>query len=181
MVIETKRLHLRPFTRDDFAAIHAYASNRDNILYMPWGPNSGEETHAFIARTIHNATVEPRREFEFAIIQKESDRLIGGGEICIQDGNAGSCGWCLHMDYWKSGYGTEFATALLKFGFEELKLHRIYAKCNVDNYGSYRVMERNGMRREARFRKARMDNIKPGEWQDEFLYAILLEEWKERK
>jgi RimJ/RimL family protein N-acetyltransferase len=181
VVIETKRLLLRPFTQDDFTAVHAYASNVENILYMPWGPNSEEDTHAFIERTIRNATVEPRREFEFAIELKESNRLIGGGEICLHDGNEGSCGWCLHMDHWRYGYGTEFAAALLKFGFEELKLRRIYAKCNSDNYGSFRIMERNGMRNEAHFKKVRMDNIKPGGWQDEYLYAILLDEWKERQ
>ena len=76
----------------------------------------------------------------------------------------------------KQGLGTELAHELIRFGFEELKLHRIYAHCDSENYGSYRVMERNGMRKEGRFIK----NCKiKGEWRDEFLYAILEEEWKE--
>ena len=80
----------------------------------------------------------------------------------------------LHRDYWKHGFGTELAHELLRFGFEELKCHRIYASCVADNYGSYRVMERNNMRREAHFVKNRKHR---GEWLDEYIYAILDDEW----
>jgi RimJ/RimL family protein N-acetyltransferase len=92
-------------------------------------------------------------------------------------------GWILHKDYWKQGYGTEFAAVLIKFGFEKLNLHRIYVTCHADNYGSYRVMERNGMRREAHLIKARKGFAGfRDEWQDELVYAILAEEYfKDRK
>ena len=87
-------------------------------------------------------------------------------------------GWILHRDHWKKGYGTELAGALIRFGFAELKLHRIIASCIADNYGSYRVMENSHMRREAHFIKNRFQR---GEWQDEFIYALLQEEWEMMK
>lgn len=68
--------------------------------------------------------------------------------------------------------------ALLKFGFEELTLHRMCAYCNTENYGTYRVMEKCGMRKEATFLKSMRG--RPGfdeEWFDEFMYAILADEW----
>jgi len=90
-------------------------------------------------------------------------------------------GWILHRDFWKQGYGTELCAELIRFGFEELGLHRIYATCYAENYGSYRVMERNNMRREALFkayRKGRPADDK--QWYDELVYAILKEEWSSK-
>ena len=63
--------------------------------------------------------------------------------------------------------------ATLKYGFKEMKLHRIIATCQPQNTPSYRVMEKIGMRREGYFRKC----IPHGnEWWDEYYYAILEEE-----
>lgn len=72
--------------------------------------------------------------------------------------------------------------ALLAFGFEELKLHRISASCHPDNYGSYRVMENCGMSKEAHFIKNRRgrEGIDE-EWLDEYIYAILESDWLDNK
>ena len=73
----------------------------------------------------------------------------------------------------------EAVKALLKFGFEELKLHRMCAYCNTENHGTYRVMEKCGMRKEAAFLKSRRGRPEiDKEWYDEFVYAILADEWK---
>jgi ribosomal-protein-alanine N-acetyltransferase len=55
-----------------------------------------------------------------------------------------------------------------------LAVHRLLASCDTRNHGSYRVMEKLGMRREALFRK---DEMLRGEWRDSYRYAILEEEW----
>lgn len=72
--------------------------------------------------------------------------------------------------------------ALLAFGFEELKLHRISASCHPDNYGSYRAMENCGMSKEAHFIKNRRgrEGIDE-EWLDEYIYAILESDWLDNK
>jgi len=90
--------------------------------------------------------------------------------------DTGELGWILHKDHWKYGYGTELGGELIRYGFEILKMRRLIAPCAAVNYGSCRVMERNGMRREALHVKAfwaRVDN----EWIDESIYAILSEEY----
>jgi len=51
------------------------------------------------------------------------------------------------------GYATEAARRLLTFGFDELKLHRIFATCDPNNKGSVRVLEKTGMRCEGRLRE----------------------------
>lgn len=73
---------------------------------------------------------------------------------------------------------TEAVAAILKFGFSELNLHRIWATCDTRNVASARVMEKLGMRREAHYVK---DAWEKGAWRDSFLYAILNEEWIAKK
>ncbi|MDR0917007.1 MAG: GNAT family N-acetyltransferase [Oscillospiraceae bacterium] len=144
---------------------------------MAWGPNDEQATRNFISHTIDNATREPRRDFDFAVVLSETGAVIGSCGIYADDaGDTAELGWILHTDHWKHGYGTELGGELIRFGFEELKLRRIFAPCAAVNYGSRRVMERNNMRREATHVKAfwaRVDN----EWIDEAVYAILAEEW----
>jgi len=140
--LETERLILRKYKEDDFAAVHSYANCTENILYLPWGPNSEVDTRGFINHSIANAEKNPIDDYEYAVVIKETNALIGGCEISISGGQE-SLGWCLHRDYWKKGYCTELGKALLKFGFEELNLRRITAGCHAENIGSYRVMEKN--------------------------------------
>lgn len=166
--LETKRLLLRPLVPGDFDAVHSWASNPDNVRYMLFGPNTEEDTRIFLT------TVKPGKDFAIAL--KDGQAIGSCGIYPDSKNDTGELGWILHKDYWKQGYGTEIAAELIRYGFEDLKLRRICAPCAADNYGSYRVMERNGMRREGLHKKkfwARVDK----EWIDEAAYAILAEEY----
>ena len=176
--LETERLILRGFKPDDFDAVHSYACCVENTVYMPWGPNTEDETRAFIDAAIkETAEDNPNKSYMYAAVLKDTGRLIGGCDISIKD-NLGSLGWILHRDYWKQGYMPEIGKALLKFGFEECGLHRIVARCDLENYGSYRVMEKIGMRREGVFLESCPPNkLSDKPYNDEFSYAILKDEW----
>lgn len=179
MELKTNGLILREFKANDFSAVHEYASNIDNVKYMIWGPNDEKATKLFIDSCIQWQSKSPRLHYDFAVTLKSTGKLIGGCGIYLEgDLTQGTLGWILHKDYWKQGYMTEAAKALLSFGFEKLKLHRIYASCNIENYGSYRVMEKCGMRREAHFIKNRRGRKGiDAEWISEYIYAILDSEW----
>jgi RimJ/RimL family protein N-acetyltransferase len=169
-VLVTRRLILRPFTTGDFEAVHSWAGNPANTRYMGWGPNSEEQTRAFL-----DEVVTPGKDY--AVVLKSSNAVIGScGIYPDKENDTAELGWILHMDHWKRGYGAELGGELIRYGFEDLKLRRITAPCAAVNYGSYRVMERNGMRREATHRKsfwARVDK----EWIDSAEYAILAEDY----
>jgi Acetyltransferases, including N-acetylases of ribosomal proteins len=180
--LETPRLILRKFTPDDFAVAHTYASVRENVLFMPWGPNSEDDTRNFINMAIARADENPCRDYQYAVTLKESGRLIGGCCLTIKENETGELGWILHRDYWKQGYGPELGEALLELGFGELGLHRITANCDADNYGSYRVMEKIGMRREGLFIEGRAANkLTDKKYSDSLIYAILRDEWETRR
>ncbi|MCL2489508.1 MAG: GNAT family N-acetyltransferase [Propionibacteriaceae bacterium] len=167
--LETERLILRPFTFEDFAAIQSWAGNPANTRYMAWGPNTKEQTLEFLSST------KPGKDF--AIVLKDGNVVIGSCGIFPNDGNdTAEMGWILHLDHWKCGYGTEVCGELLRYGFEDLKLRRICTPCAADNYGSCRVMERNGMRREALHKQAFWARVDK-KWIDEAEYALLADEY----
>jgi RimJ/RimL family protein N-acetyltransferase len=176
--IETERLILRPFNEDDFNAVHSYASNPENVIYMMWGPNTPAETQAFINLAIKKAAEEPCRNYQYAAVQKYNNRLIGACNLSLYGPAEAEAGWILHQDCWKQGFGTEMGRRLLILAFDVLKLHRVVARCDAENYGSRKVMENIGMRREGLFLEGRPANKCFGkEYGDEYAYAILKSEW----
>lgn len=181
-ILETERLILRPFEETDFKAVHAYASVAENIQYMEWGPNDESDTKKFISEVIALSKENPCKNHQFAAVLKSTQKLIGGCNLILLSEEQGEIGWILHRDYWKQGFGTEMGKRMLEYGFDKLGLRRIIARCDAENYGSYRVMERIGMRREGCFLEARSANkFSDKKYGDEYLYAILKDEWETLK
>lgn len=179
--LETARLLLRKFSLDDFDAVHSYASAPENIIYMAWGPNTQEQTRAFLLSAISQAEGTPCTNYQYAAVLKDTGKLIGGCNLAVSEDEA-EVGWILHRDYWRQGFGPEMGKAMLQLGFDELQLHRIIAHCDAENYGSYRVMEKIGMRREGLFIEGRPANkLSSKKYGDELAYAILKDEWEIKK
>jgi RimJ/RimL family protein N-acetyltransferase len=174
--IGTARLRLREFRQSDFDDVHAYARDPEVAHFMDWGPNSEDETRAFMDRMFAQQAEWPRDSVNLGVEHVGDGRVIGSIRLAIGDREhlAGDIGYSFNSAYWRQGYCTEAARAMLDVGFRELGLHRIWAECNVENVGSWGVMEKLGMRREGHFR--RYKQIK-GEWRDGYLYAILADEW----
>ena len=76
------------------------------------------------------------------------------------DGEA-EIGYELAPDSWRQGFATEAANAIAKFGFRELRLHRISSWCIADNKASATVLERVGLSLEGRLRQ---DEFFEGRW-----------------
>jgi RimJ/RimL family protein N-acetyltransferase len=85
-------------------------------------------------------------------------------------------GWILDPEYHGRGYATEAANTLLDLAFGPADMHRVVARCDARNERSWRLMERLGMRREAHFRE---HAIVKGAWDEEFIYAMLWQEWQD--
>jgi RimJ/RimL family protein N-acetyltransferase len=175
--IETERLLLRELRAADEDHIHEYASDPEVVRLMIWGPNTREATREFLDRALQAQTQWPRADVGLAIELKSEHRMIGSIGLRMKDGtnHTADIGYVLNRKYWRNGYMTESARAVLDVAFKQLKLHRVWATCDIRNGASYRVMEKLGMRREGTFVKNAMEK---GEWRDTYLYAILAEEWQ---
>ena len=85
-------------------------------------------------------------------------------------------GFWIGMDWWGKGYATEAAQEVIRYGFEHLKLNRVYAHHMVRNPASGRVLEKVGMKREGLLRQRVR---KWGVFEDVVLMAILNEDWNQ--
>lgn len=141
MRLETNRLILRDYELSDVEAVHCYSSDPLTVKYMLWGPNTHAESLNFIKHSIQESKKEPRGSYDLAIIEKSSHHLIGGVSLTLND-NEAEIGWILNRAHWGKGLATEAASALIRFGFIDLKLERISATCDIDNTASYRLMRR---------------------------------------
>ena len=169
--LETERLVLRPWRPgQDAEAVYAYASIEDAARYMLF------VRHASIADA--EAFLESTRaspEHAYAITLRETGQLVGGcGITPVPAHSKGEFGYILHPDYWGRGLATEAARRLIRYGFEDLGLNRIYARADVRNPASTRVMAKAGMTQEGTLRE---DMIVKGTARSFILCSILRSEW----
>jgi len=75
---KTDNILLRDITSYDFHTIDRYASNPHVTEYLPWGPNTPQETQAFIDYAIKKAQDNPRYIWELAVCHMQTGELIGG-------------------------------------------------------------------------------------------------------
>src|SRR5262245_16020840 len=174
---ETKRLILRDFQIDDWKAVHEYARDPKVVAFVPWGPNSADQTIEFVRTTIAEAGRPNRKKFELAIVLKGEDRLIGGVGLRLSgtENRDAGMGYVLHPGFWNRGLATETAAAIVEFGFRRHGLHRIWAECDPANAASARVLEKIGMIREGLLRQHKWYKE---DWRDSLIYSILYPEWK---
>jgi RimJ/RimL family protein N-acetyltransferase len=176
--IRTERLLLRDFQDIDLDALHAYASDPEVARFMEWGPNTPEDTQAFLDRAFLSQRQWPRLDLGLAIEHVADGKAIGSIGLHLRDAATVEIGYCLNRGYWRQGLVFEASHALIDTAFRTLGLHRVFATCDVRNTGSFGVMEKLGMRREGMLRQDRQ--IK-GVWRDTYLYAVLAEEWLGRR
>ena len=79
-------------------------------------------------------------------------------------------GYWLATPYHGMGIMTSAVSELVKIGFEDFDMHRIYAEVYAPNLASQRVLEKNGFVREGCFREAVLKN---GQYLDLYVYSLL--------
>ena len=144
--IETPRLILRGMRVSDAGDMYAYARREDVTRYLTWEP------HPDMAHTKEYLTYIGQRYrtgdfYDWAVVCKEDGHMIGTAGFTKFDFSSDSAeiGYVINPDYHGKGYATEAVEAVLRFGFEELHLHRIEARFMKDNYRSLKLMQRVGM------------------------------------
>lgn len=173
VVLQSPSVYLRDFVLTDWIAAHHYAMDPEVTRYMAWGPNTAEQTLAFVAQAVDAAQAEPRLSYDLAVIHKTTHSLIGGAGLYIKADRRfeAEIGYCLQKEVWGRGFGSEVARLLVELGFEHLHLHRLIATCDPENTRSIRVLEKSGFQREGRMRSHLYTCYG---WRDSYLYAIVV-------
>lgn len=174
--METKRLILRPLALGDSSRIEELAGDYEvakSTLNIPHPYPEGSAIQ-FI-ESIHTAEHNNKIAM-FAIVDKDSQQLIGLINLNLSlPFKRGELAYWIGKHYWGKGYGTEAAKALLEYGFNSLKLNKIFAASFTSNPGSWKIMEKIGLKYEGTLKQhvARF-----GQFYDLTYYGLLKEEFQ---
>lgn len=181
---QTLRMTLRGLQVDDVPALLAI---RRKSEVGRWLFNDMPDSRSYLEQM--SAVVADPLEHEAVAVFE--DQVIGNAGITVTparrqasslDGRAtatGDIGYILDPAYAGRGLATEIVRELLVVAFTVLDLHRVTADCLAGNVGSWRVLEKAGLRREARLVGSAW-HTELG-WVDEYGYAILRDEWRSRQ
>ncbi len=144
-VIETERLRLRMFEARDLDSAWRLFNDLEVQKYL--APEN-RRTRERLKITLHNA-VEYWKQRGFGLWcvgEKSRDTMRGYcGFQHLDETPAIETVFAFHKSAWGKGFATEAANASLRFGFEELKLEKLYAATHPENAASRCVLERVGM------------------------------------
>ena len=176
MILETKRLIIRPVTRDDKDDMFEYRSDRETNKYQGWIPTTVSDVETFIGK-ISKQINEPGTWFQFVFIEKESKKIVGdlGIHFFDNENKQVEVGCTVKKDFQNKGYATETVKRVIDYLFNELSKHRIITSIDPDNKNSIRLVERIGFRKEAHFVESLLIN---GKWVDDLIYSLLEKDWK---
>lgn len=170
--LETERLTLRPVRLSDANDMHEYASDEERVAYVFPIHQSFKDTKESIANYFMAAPLG-----KYGIELKATGKFIGAIDLrVVEQHNIAEIGYSLNKAFWGQGYVPEAANEVLRLGFEELKLMRIFATHDIDNPKSGRVMEKIGMKIEGNVPNARMWK---GKVVTDIIRGITLEEWQQ--
>jgi RimJ/RimL family protein N-acetyltransferase len=185
--LETERLVLRRFTETDV----------DNLVDLDADPE--------VMRYINGGTPTPRNEIQddilpaflrydewfdgygcWAVVEKSGGEFLGWFQFRPPAGSPPDeveLGYRLRRSAWGKGYATEGARALIRKGFAELGVRRVFATAYGENVASRRVMERAGLRFVRSFRMTPEELAAQGlptdVWEGEDVeYALDRDEWE---
>lgn len=144
--LETARLRLRMFRREDCDALSAITRDPDVMRFIGEGrPLTREETEANLATII---SAFRRRGFgRWAVTKKDGGPLVGYCGLSRSVDEVGvELAYLFTHSEWGKGLATEAAAATLRYGFEELGADSIAGLTRPDNMRSRRVLERLNMK-----------------------------------
>jgi RimJ/RimL family protein N-acetyltransferase len=170
MYLETDRMILRDFTLNDIDDFYEIFSD-PIVMENTEPPYDREKSLKFLKEFC----IERQPKGGYAAVLKETNKVIGYVLFkSIDEPEIFEIGWIFNKDYWRKGYASEICTELVKYGFEEMKLHKISAEA-TDEVKSVSLMKRLGMTKEGLFRKHLKS--RNGQWLDLHWYAILADDY----
>lgn len=175
----TPRLRLRPVTPDDFPRLYELRATPEVTRWLTGQPASLEE---YVERY-----GTPERTGSTLVVEA-GDAIVGDLFVSVEtpyaqvevrdraEGTMAAVGWLIDPAYAGRGIATEAASALLGICFDGFGVRRVVAGAFADNAASLRVMEKLGMRIEAR--EVRASLHRDLGWVDKVEAALLADEWR---
>jgi RimJ/RimL family protein N-acetyltransferase len=178
-ILNTPRLVLRPFAMADAKRVQLLAgawevANTVGTIPHPYPDGAAEQWIAEHAQAFRDGS-----HLTLAVCMKDETpegTLIGAVSLMgfRTRSSRAELGYWIGKDYWDRGYGTEAVREIVRYGFEQLGLHRVFGQHLARNPASGRVMQKAGLKREGRLRQhfRRWEDF-----EDMDVWGLLQSEW----
>lgn len=163
-------VRVREFRLSDAEAAAKIIGDDRVTDWLSFDSRPPEAAVAMMERAVSVAQADPRPEYYMGVTTLDSDEVIGFVRLEPSGVRAAKLGFAVHADHWGRGYATEAAQLVIRFGFDELGLHRISGAVGPANQRSLAIMERLGFSYEGTIRDHVFTN---GAWRDSRLYSLL--------
>jgi ribosomal-protein-alanine N-acetyltransferase len=172
----TDRLILREFTEEMAPDVQRLLGEWEVIrtllgISYPYKDGMAEEWIA-----THRPAYEAGEHITWAIVLRGEGTLIGSIRLRLHPiHDSADLGFWIGRPYWGHGYATEAGREVVRYGFEDLGLHRIGASHLGSNTASGKVMRKLGMTHEG----TRPEQFKNwGAYEDRVDYGLLARDWR---
>jgi len=164
------KFKLRKFRKGDEGSLQKNINDAGIARYtldIPY-PYTRKDAVAWIRKNLKLQKSRKPEKINFVIeIDGEVAGSVGLSDINRKNKRA-ELGYWLARKYWNKGIMTRAIRPMIRFGFEKLRLVRIYAFVFPPNKASKRVLEKAGFKLEGKLRKT---IVKNGKLYDNLLYA----------
>ncbi len=147
IILETDRLLLRPLEPSDLEQLYALYSDPEIRRYFPDGTRTLEETREELEWFLNGHPDHPELGL-WATIHLGSGQFIGRCGLLpwMIDGSLEiEIAYMIAKPFWRQGLGAEAAKALVRYGFETLKLNRLIALIDKEHTASIKTAESAGL------------------------------------
>ena len=173
--LHTPRLVLRRLVPADAGPIGRYRSLPDVARYQSWDAYTPEDAERLVADQAAVVPDTPGTWLQLAVVA--ADGVAGDCGLHFLDDRQAEVGITLDPAHQGRGYAAEALRAVLGYLFGTLGKHRVTATTDAENRPAAALFARLGFRREGHF----IRNVWfKGRWGDEFLFAMLADEWRGR-
>jgi len=174
-----KKVILRELKSFDSTSLFKNINDPIVVKYIdisyPYSLNKAEQ---YIKKAKYD--IQRRKSYRLGIElpnKKEIIGVVGLVDIDWKNKKAELEYW-LGKNYWRQGFGSESIILILGFGFNKLRLNRVFAKVLAANIASIKLLEKLNFIYEGKLRKALLEKKR---WKDLFVYSMLKEEFRNYK
>lgn len=177
MILETKRLILRPWADSDAEALFRWAKDPFVGPAAGWPPHTSVKNSLEIIRTVLS---EPDT---YAVVVKEcGDEPIGSVGVFLSNApgtnHESEIGYWLARPFWGNGYIPEAVRELQRFCFEDRGESRVWCAHFIGNEKSHRVIEKCGFQ----YQFTSVADVRANsEINSSRFYAITREDWEKQR
>lgn len=145
-IIETDRLIIREFVKDDLLSFYRIESNETILEFMPWHKKKSLTECSRQLKKLINRYSKYKLN-SWAVTVKDTKEVIGITQLMYSNKIKGiEIGTKILPEYWSRGYASELTASVIDYGLNELKIDEIFAVTDINNAGAIKSLINCGMK-----------------------------------